>query len=133
MGKSDVVEEARRWIGTPFHHQGRVMGVGVDCAGLVACVASSCGYQSTDVKGYGRTPSKGLLQKTLASVTQKISINDVQPGDILLMRFKREPQHLAISTGKGIIHAYEAASQCVEHVMDDVWRKRIVAVYRMVK
>jgi len=30
-----ILEEARSWIGTPYHHKGRVKGVGVDCGGLI--------------------------------------------------------------------------------------------------
>lgn len=30
-----VVEIARRWIGTPYHHQASLKGVGCDCLGLV--------------------------------------------------------------------------------------------------
>ncbi len=30
--RSGVLTEARKWIGTPWHHQGRINGVGVDCA-----------------------------------------------------------------------------------------------------
>ena len=37
--KEDVVREAKTWLGTPFHHQGRLKGVGVDCAGVIVCVA----------------------------------------------------------------------------------------------
>ncbi len=30
-----VVAAARAWIGTPYHHQASVRGVGADCLGLV--------------------------------------------------------------------------------------------------
>ena len=30
-----VLDEARRWIGTPYRHQGTRLGVGCDCLGLV--------------------------------------------------------------------------------------------------
>ena len=33
--RTDVVAAAREWLGTPFHHQARLRGVGVDCVGLV--------------------------------------------------------------------------------------------------
>ena len=35
-----VEDEARTWKGTPFHHKGRVKGVGVDCGGYLHCVYS---------------------------------------------------------------------------------------------
>jgi len=30
-----MIEAARRCIGTPFHHQGRASGIGLDCIGLI--------------------------------------------------------------------------------------------------
>lgn len=33
--RSRILLEARSWIGTPYHHKGRVKGVGVDCGGLL--------------------------------------------------------------------------------------------------
>lgn len=30
-----MVDEARRWLGTPYHHRASVLGVGVDCALLL--------------------------------------------------------------------------------------------------
>src|SRR4051794_8469193 len=39
-----IVTEAETWLGTPFHHQGRVKGAGVDCAMLLAEVYHRCGF-----------------------------------------------------------------------------------------
>jgi cell wall-associated NlpC family hydrolase len=33
--RTSILKEARTWIGTPYHHRGRVKGVGVDCGGLI--------------------------------------------------------------------------------------------------
>ena len=30
-----IVAAARRWLGTPYHHQATRQGVGADCLGLV--------------------------------------------------------------------------------------------------
>ncbi len=35
----DIVEIARKWVNTPFHLQGRKIGAGCDCVGLVLGVA----------------------------------------------------------------------------------------------
>lgn len=32
---SNTVAEALTWLGTPYHQQGRVKGVGVDCGTLL--------------------------------------------------------------------------------------------------
>lgn len=35
MKNLQAVAEAITWLGTPYHHQGRVKGVGVDCGTLL--------------------------------------------------------------------------------------------------
>jgi hypothetical protein len=56
---------------------------------------------------------------------------EIAPGDVLLMRFTRHPQHLAIAGDRGapfsLIHAYADAGVCVEHGVDAKWLRRIVA------
>ncbi len=130
----EMVAAAREYLGTPFRHQGRLLGVGVDCAGVVVHAVRSCGIDVDDVVGYGPTPNKGLLEQTLESHSALINVNktEIASGDILLMSFAREPQHLAIFTGDGIVHAYEAAGKCCEHGLDHAWRSRIVQAYRVV-
>jgi hypothetical protein len=39
-----VVEEARGWLGTPYHHMGRVRGAGTDCLMMLAEI-----YEAADV------------------------------------------------------------------------------------
>jgi cell wall-associated NlpC family hydrolase len=36
LARAAVLEEAKTWLRTPFHHEGRVKGGGVDCAMLLA-------------------------------------------------------------------------------------------------
>ena len=128
-----MVTAAREYLDTPFRHQGRLVGVGVDCAGVVVHAVRSCGVDVKDVVGYGPTPNKGLLEQSLEGHLALIKVNktEMTAGDILLMRFVREPQHLAVFTGDGIVHAYEAAGKCCEHGLDEAWRSRIVQVYRV--
>ena len=59
-------------------------------------------------------------------------INAALPGDVFLIKFNGQPQHLAIFTGDSIIHAYEKAGKVVEQRFADVWRKKIAGVYRRV-
>ena len=35
MKNHEAVAEAMTWLGTPYHHQGRVKGIGIDCATLL--------------------------------------------------------------------------------------------------
>nr|WP_238441088.1 hypothetical protein [Frankia sp. AgW1.1] len=35
LTRDGIIVTARRWIGTPYHHQASVCGIGADCLGLV--------------------------------------------------------------------------------------------------
>ena len=35
-----IVEETKSWLRTPYHHQGAIKGVGVDCAMILIKVFS---------------------------------------------------------------------------------------------
>lgn len=131
MTPADIITAARSEIGTPFRHQGRLSGKALDCAGLIIHVARKLEIKYTDAGGYSRQPSNGLLESMLEMQGCLEQVSDMQPGDVLLMRFK-EPQHLAIFAGDTIIHSYESVGKVCEHRLADVWRSRIVRVYRFV-
>lgn len=112
-------------------HQGRQPGVGLDCAGLIIHVVKTLGLEYTDLAGYPRTPFEGMLKAHLDGQPCLERINSLEPNCVLLMRIKRDPQHLALWTGEKMIHAYLTAGKVVEHGMDDRWKKLIVAIYRI--
>lgn len=149
-----VVSAARGWLGTRFHHQGRLKAKdgrpgGVDCLGLLVGVAGELGLLERAKRGcmvrplvdfdrcdYGHLPDGDALHGILKEIMWPVRIEDMQVGDIVLMRFDKTPQHLAIITdyvggGVGIIHALAAARKVVEHPLDEEWRKRIVYCYRV--
>ena len=135
MAPDDIIAAARAAIGTPFRHQGRTAGSGLDCVGLGAHVLTTLGIPYVDQEGYGRRPSEGRLEAALAGQPRLVKVprSDLRAGDFLLMRFFKAPQHLAIFTGDTVIHAWETAGKVCEHRLDDAWKKRIVAVYRIVE
>jgi hypothetical protein len=128
--RKDVVNKAREYIGTKFHHQGRLKGVGIDCAGLVIGVAKDLNLTNFDFINYGHLPHADTLERLCDENLEKVSLADMQEGDILLMAFESEPQHLAIKTDIGIIHSYAQVRRCVEHSLDNVWLSRIKKCYR---
>ena len=131
MRREDFVRAARSYIGTPFHHQARLPGVGLDCAGVIVCAAKACGYDVSDVQGYGRIPSQGMLEQAVIDHCSKIELAAVQTGDILLFRFLREPQHLAIFDGGMLIHAYSSVGRVIENRLDDAWSARLIGCYQL--
>lgn len=130
MTADEIVAAARSALRTPFRHQGRIAGRALDCAGLIVHVAKTIGVAYLDVPAYGRMPHAGLLQQTLDANSCIERVATHQAGDILLMRFTGEPQHLAICAGESIIHSYANAGEVCEHRLSSMWAARIVAVYR---
>lgn len=132
MTVDDILDAARQCLGTPFRHQGRLIASGLDCAGVAIHVARQIGVGHLDVTGYGRTPANGQLERSLDAqpCLERVALSERSPGDLLLMRFASDPQHLAICAGETIIHAYEAAGKCCEHRLSSLWEARIVRVYR---
>ena len=130
--RAQIVTEARSYIGTPYHHQGRLKGIGVDCAGVVVGINKTFGLTSHDVKGYSQQPHHGLLQQSLCDAGfTKMRLDQLETGDCMLMRFGSEPQHLAVYTGEGtMVHSYSKVGKVVEHNLNDVWKQRITAVYQ---
>ena len=132
MTAEDILTAARQCLGTPFRHQGRLLGFGLDCAGVAIHVARQIGAGHLDVSGYGRTPANGQLEQSLDAQPglERVALSARAAGDLLLMRFSSDPQHLAICAGETIIHAYESVGQCCEHRLSSLWAARIVRVYR---
>lgn len=129
MTADEIITAARAVIGVPFRHQGRSLS-GLDCAGLIVHVARSFGLECIDGEAYSRHPSGGMLEATLDSQPCLVRVSEKQPGDVLLMRFAKDPQHLGIFTGDTLIHSYEKVGKVCEHRIDEAWARRIVRVYR---
>lgn len=128
------IAAARSYLGTPFHHQGRLPGVGMDCAGVVVCALQSCGYAVVDHQGYGRIPSMGIFQQAVLEHCETIPQSEVLPGDLMLFAFRDEPQHIAIVSNLDpvmIIHAYSDVGRVVENGLDATWQGRLRGCYRL--
>lgn len=127
-----VVAEARKWVGTPFAHTGRTEHA-VDCAGLVIKVAHALGLSAFDFTCYTRHPDGFTLRMLCDEHMERR--NGMEPGDVALIRFFKQPQHLGIigdypvAGNVSLIHAHKAG--VVEHILDQAWRSRIVQVYRL--
>jgi cell wall-associated NlpC family hydrolase len=132
--RAQVVECAREYLGTRWHHQGRVKGVGVDCAGLLICVARELGLADVHVHNYSPHPD-GTLEMVCAEHMQQINPREALPGDVLAFTFVNLPQHLGIVASQAgvltIIHSYAEAKKVVENSIDPVWRPLIRGAYRI--
>lgn len=132
MQGKDLANTAKSFIDTPFHAQGRAPGVGVDCIGVVVCVARAHGIEHKDLSAYSMQPT-GELQPELERQMIRISLNNIQEGDVLLMRWNRrmKPHHVAMVVGPNlIVHAYAQAEKVCMQVYTNYWREKVVAAYR---
>lgn len=128
--RADVVAEARTWLGTPFKHQGRVKGAGVDCVGLLFGIAWALGWQHANEGTYGHRPDPRRMRLALAQHMQPIAVKEVMPADVYWMAFDNDPSHVALVTEHGILHAAASLRRVVEHRLDPVWQARIRGAYR---
>jgi hypothetical protein len=100
---------------------------------LIIGVGRELGLLDFDTQAYGRIPDGQTLRALCEEHLTAKPICEIVPGDVLLLRFTRHPQHLAIVGDRGepfsLIHAYADAGRCVEHGADQKWRRRIVAAY----
>jgi cell wall-associated NlpC family hydrolase len=127
-----IIEYARECLDTPYLHQGRIKGIGLDCVGIVVYIAGKLGYSTSEDVNYRQEPSSGQIESAADRqyYLDRIYDDNMKPSDILMMRFEKDPQHVAIFTGENIIHSYSTVGKVVEHRLDHRWKNRIVRVYR---
>ena len=119
-----VIEEARSWIGTPYHHMGRVKGVAVDCLTFLAEVYERAGviphvevpfyppdwFMHRDEERYVEGVLRYAREIAGGGREAKEYAGDVPalPGDIAIFRFGRCFAHGGIITDWPLlIHAFQ--------------------------
>jgi len=135
-----IVDEARKWLGTPFHHQGRVIVPegGVDCIGLLVAPARALGVAIEDRTDYSLQPD-GTLVPELEAQFDQIETSEMRPGDLAALWFVKRsvPQHVGILTDYkpvkgflGLLHTYQDVGKVSEHALTDWWRSRLHSAWR---
>ena len=110
---------AEGFEGTPFRHQGRVPGTGLDCGGVVVCAAWVAGLPFVDSKAYGRRPNPRRMIEVLEREMVRIDVEQAGDGDVLFFWFLAEhvPQHLGVLTTRKsrphVVHAYDEIGKVV--------------------
>lgn len=130
-----LVEAARRYKGTRFCHRGRNARA-LDCAGLVWISYRDCGVVLPDFRLYSKEPSahgKGLTGYVMEALGEPVT--GLQVGDVVVMRFEREPHHMGIVSdypygGFALIHACGHNGKVIEHRMAKDQEARITHVFR---
>lgn len=123
--RARVIEESRRWIGTPYRHCMDTLGQGVDCAmHLVRSWVDAGIVHSFDPRPY--PPSWHIHQseeRYLSWVmSAAVEVPTPRPGDIVLWRFGRCLSHGGIVTRPGVVvHAVLDLGVCTESDMHEAY------------
>ncbi len=132
MTRDEIVDAARLWLGTPYHHQASLRGVGCDCLGLVRGVwRDLCGDEPETPPPYSPSWAESLRQETLALAAARylrsLAATEARPGDVLLFRWREHlpAKHCAILAGPDrIIHAHDGAA-VAEVAFTSWWRRHL--------
>lgn len=129
---ANIIAEAKTWVGVPFKHQGRSR-LGVDCAGMLVELLRAAGTlpaSYSEPRNYGRGPSPEL-----GEIVQRYCVRTDQaaPATLILIRWPREsvPSHVALCTGRNLIHCYERAGRVVEHIYGEPWLRMTDSVWKL--
>lgn len=129
-----IADTARGYIDVPFSVTGRNKH-GVDCSGLVACVAEELGLFNCNYQDYGINVDPNIMIGKLDDLLDKGNYPCIfELGDIILFNIVGEPRHLGIVTCVGdtplFVHAYYTMGRVVENRLDNHWQRRICAIYK---
>lgn len=131
-----VVELARDWIGTPYHHQASLKGVGCDCVGLVGGVYRELYGQSLPTFNYswdwGDSNGNEDILQVAEQYFEPLPPGEGLPGDVIGIRWNklRVVKHVMILTENNqAIHAYNK-SNITEIPLSKWWQNRVARVFR---
>jgi len=130
LRRPDVVEYARTLLNTPFVHQGRLEGVGIDCIGALVCIAKHFDIPHKDHKSYSRKPNGTLIKRLVnAGLIERPNLV-LEPCSVLVFEIRREPYHVGIMTSAvTMLHTHSGVGCVVEHRLDHKWLKRLHSVW----
>lgn len=118
-----VVNEARSWVGTPYHDQGDIKGAGVDCGMLLVRVFVDTGLCAPfDPRPY---PGDWYMHRSAERYLSFIldrggETGDPKPGDVMVFRYGRCYAHGGIVTALDplkIVHAFQPAQRVIEEAV----------------
>ncbi len=140
ISRAEIVRIAVSYLGTPFHHMGRQPGVGLDCAGVLVCVAREAHLvsQTFDVPAYTPTPDGRSMREWCDKYMRRVQQSEMKAGDAILLITDKDPQHLGLLGvyrygGFSIIHASNASNppRVIETRLMFSRAQRFVAAYAL--
>ena len=130
-----IVDITRQWIGTPYHHQAYLKGVGADCLGLMRGVYIELEGKDPEPPpryspSWGEASDKELLLGAAQRYLKKRKYKQPRLGDVLVFRIKNahSAKHCAIVSGpNSMIHAVSKRSVLETDI--GAWSSKIAGVF----
>ena len=137
LTRDGIVVTARRWIGTPYHHQASLCGIGTDCLGLVRGVWRELyGADAEAPPAYSRDWAEASGREAMLEAAARrlvpVPIALIGTGDVAVFQLRAGlvAKHAAIMTGPStMVHAMEGAPVS-EVPLTGWWRRRIAGAFQ---
>ncbi|MGL4576358.1 MAG: NlpC/P60 family protein [Burkholderiaceae bacterium] len=122
--RQTVRAEALRWLDTPYHHCGDVLGAGVDCAMLLVKVFGAVGLADKALDPRPYAPQWHLHRNAELYINwlTKAGARELPPhelprvGDVSVWRFGRTYSHGGIHVGDStVVHALQDCGRVTQH------------------
>ena len=131
-----VVATARAWLGTPYHDQASLRGVGCDCLGLARGVwREVVGDEPFPIPPYsrdwGETGPREVLADGARRMMREVAPTETAPGALVMFRMSPRAiaKHVGILTGPdSFIHSYERLG-VVEEILTPTWARKIAFAF----
>jgi len=131
-----VIAAARRWLGTPYHDQASLCGVGCDCLGLARGVwRDLVGVEQQSIppcsRDWGETGVREVLAEGARAMMIEIPLAQNGPGALVLFRMapRAIAKHVGILTAPdSFIHAYDRLG-VIEEALTTAWSRRIAFAF----
>lgn len=136
-----LIEEAESWIDTPYHHQAKLKGIGVDCCNFILAIAENCNIvKPIELAPYNlmwhlHARHEMMLELLEKYGCKKIEVDLTDPetwpiGSILCLRYGRTCSHLALVLPElNIIHAAIDFGKVVKQPISDQYVVRAGSLY----
>jgi len=137
IARAQFLEAVQATVGTPFAQHGRLLGVALDCVGVLVCALRACGVEVRDhEEHYGNLPCG--LHEELKAIAAPIEHRDRQAGDVLTFHVAGDVRHLGVlvhvdARRDWIVHAKQNTGRVVRQpvpasmVVAGCWRLKEVS------
>jgi NlpC/P60 family putative phage cell wall peptidase len=153
IARETIVAAVHDWIGTPYHHQASLKGVGCDCLGLIRGLWRELqGPEPEALPPYTRDWGDATGSEPLLEAARKhliaTDIARALPGDVIVFRMRAGvAKHAGILTRGSLVACAQVARSAVAqnqasfvHAQEGIgvaearlapsWRRRVSAVFR---